>query len=407
MLSRDQREFDRNNDGRLSGFEWSDWYDYTFGIDETEHELEETAEAEERWSRWYNNVYSIIERAYNTVLSESQALFPIWDDRTRELTERTFYHWVTSGFLAGNLWNETWSAGAGMYTSTVHLIPYQSLIRNLSEEYPSCCSFSDITNSIAGGKPLFENEGLLVDERIGTYWEELLSVLPTYHEQPLAIFDCYCRISFPPGEDVKIDTLSRLLQSLFPMFTFFAGYSQVASDEKLKHFRECFEAHWKERGDTTPKLDDEPAFYEVAFHEELVNTFQDYFATYDWNDFCECSTASLLYDMYRLDPATGIEMWGHLIESTLSDGDTKELCNQLDSAFREVWELEEITPVLDELENESSPLWMVFRNPYMLTAQHRILIECADQHRTKLLSKLIEKMGNQSDPQGKQSLFSN
>ena len=191
------------------------------------------------------------------------------------------------------------------------------------------------------------------------------------------------------------------------MFTFFAGYSQVASDEKLKHFRECFEAHWKERGDTTPKLDDEPAFYEVAFHEELVNTFQDYFATYDWNDFCERSTASLLYDMYRLDPATGIEMWGHLIESTLSDGDTKELCNQLDSAFREVWELEEITPVLDELENESSPLWMVFRNPYMLTAQHRILIECADQHRTKLLSKLIEKRGNQSDPQGKQSLFSN
>ena len=86
MLSRDQREFDRNNDGRLSGFEWSDWYDYTFGIDETEHELEETAEAEERWSRWYSNVYSIIERAYNTVLSESQALFPIWDDRTRELT---------------------------------------------------------------------------------------------------------------------------------------------------------------------------------------------------------------------------------------------------------------------------------------------------------------------------------
>ena len=117
--------------------------------------------------------------------------------------------------------------------------------------------------------------------------------------------------------------------------------------------------------------------------------------------------ASLLYDMYRLDPATGIEMWGHLIESTLSDGDNKELCNQLDSAFREVWELEEITPVLDELENESSPLWMVFRNPYMLTAQHRILIECADQHRTKLLSTLIEKMGNQSDPQGKQSLFSN
>ena len=28
MLSKDQRKFDRNGDGRLSGFEWQNWYDY-------------------------------------------------------------------------------------------------------------------------------------------------------------------------------------------------------------------------------------------------------------------------------------------------------------------------------------------------------------------------------------------
>lgn len=104
MLSKDQRKFDRNGDRRLSGFEWQDWYDYNYAIDETDRENREIDTIEAGWDQWYSKVSAILDEAYSNILISAEALLPDNCTDTKALTEKTFFNWITTGLLAGHNW---------------------------------------------------------------------------------------------------------------------------------------------------------------------------------------------------------------------------------------------------------------------------------------------------------------
>lgn len=74
MLSKDKQRFDRNGDGRLSGFEYSDYYDYTYGIDDHAKEISVRNEAEDNWSAWLNDAVARLQGNFEDVVAPAELI---------------------------------------------------------------------------------------------------------------------------------------------------------------------------------------------------------------------------------------------------------------------------------------------------------------------------------------------
>lgn len=396
MLSKDQRKFDRNGDGRLSGFEWQDWYDYNYAIDETDRENREIDTIEAGWDQWYSKVSAILNEAYSNILISAEALLPDNCTDTKALTEKTFFNWITTGLLAGHNWKIVWRSGGGIYTSGSLLFPYQSLVRGLTERHPGVCTFNSVAQAMAAGKPLFENEGILTNRRTGEFWVQLLNALPAYHDLPLAIFDCHVRIAYPnKQDDDKIRLLQRLLESLFPMFTYFSGRPDEERTQKLAQYRECFEYHWCALSGNKPVTENEPKVdsSEYGSRDELLDVFSGCFPSFDPENeqdraaFRKMQTTDLLLSASKAEPESIAELMEYLLENTVHDGGENDFCH-LDESFSELFTQGDTALLLDELEDNDETLEEIFDSPYMVNTQQCIYDACIAQQRTQLLTRL-------------------
>lgn len=246
MLSKDKRKFDRNGDGRLNAGEYSDWYEYTYGIDNYEHEYTEVNEAENRWSSWLSDTAARLVGNFEDVLEPAELIMGKCT-QTRELAEKTYMHFLSLGLLSGSRWHETRIAGDGMYTERSIFLPYKAAVRRVIDARITACSFDDVDRAVMGCSPLFESVGVLTNKRMGSFWHALYRAMPTYRPNSLSHFGKETRTIAPDTTDeVKIKAFNLLLESLFPVFTYFAGKSNAESLAKCRQYSKCAERHWKE-----------------------------------------------------------------------------------------------------------------------------------------------------------------
>ncbi len=246
MLSKDERKFDRNGDGRLNAWEHSDWYEYTYGIDNYEEECAEVNEAENRWASWLNDTSARLVGNFEDVLEPAELIMGKCA-QTRELAEKTYMHFLSLGLLSGSRWHETDIAGNGNYTARSIFLPYKAAVRSVINAQISVCTFEDVDRAIMGCSPLFESVGVLTNKRMGSFWRALYRAMPTYRPNSLSHFGRETRTIAPDTTDeVKIEAFNLLLESLFPVFTYFSGKPNAEALLKCRQYSECAERHWKE-----------------------------------------------------------------------------------------------------------------------------------------------------------------
>ncbi len=245
MLSKDKQRFDRNGDGRLSGFEYSDYYDYTYGIDDEAREISVRNEAEDNWSAWLNDAVARLQGNFEDVVEPAEVIMGK-SAQTRALAEKTFMHFLTLGLLSGSRWHETRSAGGGMYTSGSIFMPYKSAVRHIIDSRISVCTLEDVNRAVMGCSPLFESEGVLTNKRVGSFWRALYRAMPPYRPNAMTHFNETTRYPAPNEKDeAKIAAFNLLLESLLPVFTYFSDSPSSEALAKCRQYTHCAESHWK------------------------------------------------------------------------------------------------------------------------------------------------------------------
>lgn len=248
MLSKDKQRFDRNGDGRLSGFEYSDYYDYTYGIDDQDAEQRVLDEAEDSWSAWLGDAVARLQGNYADVVHPAEIIMGK-SAQTRELAEKTFMHFLTLGLLSGSRWHETRSSGGGMYTSSSIFMPYKSAVRHIIDSRISVCTYEDVNRAVMSCSPLFETEGILTNKRVGSFWRALFRAMPSYRPNAMTHFSETTRSPAPnEKDDAKIAAFNLLLESLLPVFTYFSGRPNAEALTKCRQYTHCAEKHWKDGG---------------------------------------------------------------------------------------------------------------------------------------------------------------
>lgn len=246
MLSRDEKRFDRNGDGRLSGFEYSDYHDYTYGIDDQAKEVAAINEAEDEWADWLNDTATRLIGNYEDVIEPAEIIMGK-STRTRELAEKTYMHFLTLGLLSGSRWHETRSAGGGMYTGSTIFMPYKAVVRRVIERCVSVYTFDDVNNAVMNRSPLFISEGVLTNKNVGSFWRGIYRAMPRYKSNSLTYFGRNARMHYEAVEDeAKVVAVNLLIESLLPVFTYFAGRGSSESLAKCRQYCECFEKHWRD-----------------------------------------------------------------------------------------------------------------------------------------------------------------
>ena len=242
-----QAHFDKNGNGRLSGMEWSNWYLSTYGVDIEMDERRRAARTKSDWAQWKTRTLTIIESAYSIVLEKTEALLGSVE---KEKVQHCFLYWMTCGLTSTNLWSVKKSTNVGMFVGNSVFYPYRAIVEGFLQLHPDAVTYKEFDRAIKDGRKLFSEEGTLSEAACGTYWRDLIQVLPAYHEYAIPEFGCTSIfVKYDSEEDTeKARQLCNLMEALFPIYSFFSGKTDAAADEADNQLRELFERYWQELG---------------------------------------------------------------------------------------------------------------------------------------------------------------
>ena len=87
------------------------------------------------WKKNLNGILSIMLEGYDLVIDNAQLLMLDWGQAKKQITERAFIYWVSSGFIKGHNFDEVWNTnGAGETVSNVYLQPNHTLMEMFLKE---------------------------------------------------------------------------------------------------------------------------------------------------------------------------------------------------------------------------------------------------------------------------------
>ena len=222
----DQKNYDRNGDGRLNAGEWQNWYFGKHG-----HDIEM---AERRRVNAVKSIcLSLTDRFtydYERILDCGKALIPDWDNTLEQAMSKAVLHQATLGTIrAGNLM-KTVETPSGVYVGGKRFYPFRTLYEAMTSAL-RLCTCSDAEFAIAAGKPLYLEEGRLTETECGMAWQILIRRLPYYGYW--ALYDYW---EFDAEE---------LVDCVADIYALFAELSEREAEAYRQRCENAFEIHWK------------------------------------------------------------------------------------------------------------------------------------------------------------------
>ena len=389
-LSRSEQKYDRDGDGVLRGSEYMYWEMDLFGLGFHKREPDEIIITPKlNPEKKAKEIISIIDSAYNQFLTNAKAVIENWDDNKSLIADRAFFHWVSKGLSSGVCLG---FKKPGNKSAPVCKM-YALVVRDLINKHPGVCSYDDIERSSKNGTTLFAEEGQLSKENAGSLWTALITALPSYHEDAIAIFCRRVRMGYPEQKsDDKVKALSKLLQAIFPMYTFFSNCFGKEADEYNQCHRDCFEAHWRAYclPDSLPEPDSEESIKQ--YHSLLLETFPEFFEKEEFEQFAEYYWGvipDLLCACFYKEPDMAVQMWRCLYEAS----DTKsnsEACGYLTEMMECLAEMGNNADLLDIIEKDDSLKKLIFYADHNDDLQNIIIELCEDRFRMELCDELMD-----------------
>lgn len=151
-----QKDFDRDADGHLSSSEWREWY-VNSGL------AEEEACAGITLTLPQSDTPPAA--LYQTACECAKALLPRWGTAEKQLTGCALLYNATTALAQG-----------GRLTDEGKV-----LLRTLCRQ-SGACSDAEVRRSIQTRQPLFQTEGMLTYGQCGTFWQQIIEVLPPCDE---------------------------------------------------------------------------------------------------------------------------------------------------------------------------------------------------------------------------------
>ena len=389
-LSRNEQKYDQDGDSVLRGSEYMYWemdhFGLGFGKEEPDEIIITPKLTPEKKSR---EIIPIVDSAYNQFLTSTKAVLECWDEDKKLLSDKTFFHWVSKGLSSGVCLG---LKKPGNKNDPVCKM-YNLVVRDLVNKHPSICSYDDIEHSSKNGTALFAEEGQLSQDNAGSFWTALITALPIYHEDAVAIFGRRVRMGYPDQKsDDKVKALSNLMQAVFPMYTFFSNCFGKEADEYNRCHRDWFEAHWRAYclPDSLPEPDPEESIKQ--YHSLLLENFPEFFDKEEFEQFAEYYwgvVSDLLCACFYKNPDMAVQMWRCLYETSHTK-DNSEACGYLTEMMECLAEMGNNADLLDIIEKDDSLKNLIFSADHNVDLQNIIIELCEDRFRLELCDELMD-----------------
>ena len=176
------------------------------------------------------------------------------------------------------------------------------LLQAFFQRYPFCTA-GEVLAAARSGKPAFEDQFLLTGERLGPFWEALLSKLPLYSRPA----------SWP-------DWLCQIVEGLCRVESVFSGEDRAALFETIEA---ALDAHWSAYRLLHPDraaLEDAVGRWdfsenEWACRDLLAAAFPEAAGRWPVKELLDMDVADLLLGTGRRDPETAIQMMKLLLNT--------------------------------------------------------------------------------------------
>ena len=236
MLYGSQKRFDKNGDGKLKGAEWQRWYQYAYGneIEAKEKRRRANAVAEQKRAQIAADFADHVSALINWMYRDLAHLEGEREDQAIRTMHLALY--VISAALQTQKIDES----------------MRYLLRAFWNEFQPTLKES-VYQALCAKQILFEEYGAITENRLGSFWKDLLENLPPER-----------RI----GED---DDLQELLDDTSRLYNYFSGDSAPKID-----FSEEIEPYWA--AIRLPEEAEEPEEYdEDEEPEEELEPWTDYY----------------------------------------------------------------------------------------------------------------------------------
>ncbi len=357
-----QSKFDKNGDGRLGASEWHDWYYRTYGHDIEVQETRAAARAEAQWEDWLLQAATVIQNAADLFLEAAETLLP---SVSRAAAWQAFLCQVMAGLKEGNLWNEKVNTGQGVFVNQRIFYPYRALAHYLTNRSGQC-RWQVFESAASRRGWLFYDVGQLSEGQCGSFWQEVIEQLPPYNVdtepemQDGELVSLSYAPDFPPEKQAGLE---KLLTSLLPVGSFFAGAKQDAADRRNTRLLTYFVHNWKRMRGTYATPSDFPGM--------SVKRLQQIFPPLrEWSieELAEGCGQRCMEEMYRYDPERTLELWRSRIHTEEPIRDKKK-AEEFFYQLEDVWydgedHPETLRPVLEALRSETFAKQM-FQSAYV------------------------------------------
>ena len=246
----DQKNFDKNGDGRLGANEWFNWYTWKYGVDIENQERRAVSSEIGRWESWLNWADGCVENNHDRFFDNAKKLITPWDTETQLLAEHTYIGWITTGLAAGDaLKTVLKTTSAGIYYPNTSFRPYHRLLKELARRNADICSYKELEAAALAKRVLYREECYLGDTGYGAFWDRLFHVLPPFEKGVLHSADRDVYSIVPELEPIR-----NLVEGLITSAALFSGKSGDDNHNYIDHYQELFIKHWKARCGTKEEM---------------------------------------------------------------------------------------------------------------------------------------------------------
>jgi len=213
----------------------------TCGHDVEMRERRQAAATKQWWDNWVRKNVAMSHDHVARTLNGVQTILP--DEK--ELIWKAILCRMSVSIIENKTWYRSRKSCSGMFVRPITYYPYRALAYDMA--YCSgLCNNDQLNRTVAWGKRLFPEEGLLQPDCSGSFWHRLFAEMPPYsaedvlHVEP----DSSVTRKIAPGEEYqRIDQLRWGIFYLFVIEAHFAGIDQVVP--YLNTRLQWFEQNWK------------------------------------------------------------------------------------------------------------------------------------------------------------------
>lgn len=355
------KKFDKNGDGKLNSREWQNWYLRTYGVDLERAERRKAAQSQANWNAWFSETARITHAAVGSFLDAACELLESTQPEAKELAWKALLCQMAEALAEGKLWNGYEKANVGMFVNSRVFYPYRAAAYDLVK-MSGLCSEKALEQAVLTKQSLFSAEGALTQEDCGTFWQQIIAKLPPYYDEPAPEFangDVTLQLAPTASPDTEA-SLHKLLETLFPLLSFFAGATEKAADQRNNRLLGFFTAHWKKlRGEYADPL---------SFHDcnslNFARRYPQLRERWTREELEDMDSVTMLSELYRADPEQAITIWRSIAgtDQPLTDPRTAEdFLRELEF----VWYDGDLRPILELLKKDEAFAKQIFQSAYV------------------------------------------